>query len=48
MVAYNVYLCNRLIDTVFYTPTMTRDEVYTSLVNHDGYPRSCIVMVAKK
>ena len=37
--AWNVYLRGKLIDTVFYSASakVTADEVYRSLVNHDGY-----------
>jgi hypothetical protein len=41
MRAFNVYLAGKKIDTVFYsgqgTATVDREEVRTSLVNHDGY-----------
>lgn len=37
--AFDVRLGDRIIDTVFYGPTdaITADEVYRSLVDHDGY-----------
>lgn len=37
--AFNVYLNGKLIDTVFYSRSdkITKEEVYRSLVNHDGY-----------
>ncbi len=37
--AFNVYLKNKLIDTVFYdhSSNVTKDEVRQSLINHDGY-----------
>lgn len=44
MFAFNVWLNNRLIDTVFYSvgKTETREEavdsVRKSLIKHDGYP----------
>lgn len=39
MQAFNVYLKNKRIDTVFYNDNVTVDktEVYKSLVDHDGY-----------
>lgn len=41
MRASNVYLAGKKIDTVFYsgqgTATLDREEVRTSLINHDGY-----------
>ena len=36
-VAYNVYLCGKLIDTVFQSGASTVEEVKRSLINHDGY-----------
>lgn len=37
--AFNVYLGTKLIDTVFYGPSVkvTVDEVRKSLIDHDGY-----------
>jgi hypothetical protein len=37
--AFNVWKGRKLIDTVFYaaSSTETKDDVYRSLVNHDGY-----------
>jgi len=45
MIAFNVYLNNKLIDTVFYSKSanVTIEEVYDSLVNHDGYDHRIIV-----
>ena len=37
MIAWNVYLNNRLIDTVFYMSDCDVDYVRSSLINHDGY-----------
>lgn len=38
MVAFKVFLGNKEIDKVFYgDEKTTRDEVYRSLVEHDGY-----------
>lgn len=37
MMAWNVYLGNRLIDTVFYTKDCDADYVRRSLIDHDGY-----------
>lgn len=39
MRAFNVYLNGKKIDTVFYSDVMDidEDEVYNSLVYHDGY-----------
>lgn len=33
----------RVIDTVFFLPTATSDEVWRQLVSHDGYPASISV-----
>jgi hypothetical protein len=44
MIAWNVYLNNRLIDTVFYMANCDRAWVYDGLVNHDGYnPRIVVI-----
>lgn len=46
MIAWNVFLDNKWIDTVFYTRDCDAQYVRTSLVNHDGYnPR---IKVAKR
>ena len=43
MFAFNVWLNNKLIDTVFYSSLPARtikasiEDIYNSLVNHDGY-----------
>jgi len=39
LIAFNVYLNDKLIDTVFYSENddIDEDEVYNSLVYHDGY-----------
>lgn len=37
MVAWNVYLKRKLIDTVFYEADCDKNYVKESLVNHDGY-----------
>lgn len=42
LVAWNVYLKDSLIDTVFHTLNCTRGEVYNSLVDH-GYDPNIIV-----
>lgn len=46
--AYNVYLGNKHIDTVFYTGYESVAEVKRSLVNHDGYDPSIRVTKSKK
>ena len=43
MVAWNVYLNNRLIDTVFYMSNCDRDYVRDGLINHDGYNPRIVV-----
>ena len=48
MKAWNVYLNNRIINTVFYTATCDRDYVYDGLVNHDGYDSRIKVRLARK
>jgi len=37
MVAWNVYLNGRLIDTVFYDKNCDREYIKSGLINHDGY-----------
>lgn len=37
MQAYDVYLKSKKIDTVFQSGKSDREEVRTSLINHDGY-----------
>ena len=46
MKAYNVYLNNVLVDTVYYID-MDSDEVKRSLVEHDGYDSRIVVKVQK-
>jgi len=48
MNAWNVYLNNRLIDTVFYMPNCDHDWVYDSLVNHDGYNPGIVVISSNR
>jgi len=45
---WNVYLGNKLIDSVFGYETYTADEVRKSLVNHDGYDSGIRVVKARK
>ena len=42
-IAWNVYLNNRIIDTVFYTPDCDAFYVRDSLINHDCYDARIIV-----
>lgn len=37
MKGWNVYLHGRLIDTVYFDQSMTKDQILRSLINHDGY-----------
>lgn len=50
MQAFNVYLKNKRIDTVFYSNgvNVDKDEVKKSLVNHDGYEPEIRVTKARK
>ena len=43
MTPFNVYVNGRLVDTVFYTPGHTAEEVRVSLINHDGYSPAIVV-----
>lgn len=47
MIAWNVYLGNRLIDTVYYTPGHSAQEIRKSLIEQDGYPHDIRVVRAK-
>jgi len=47
MKAYEVWLDEKLIDTVFFLEDMSLSEVWSSLVNHDGYSEDIIVMGVK-
>lgn len=47
-IAWNVYLNNRLIDTVFYTPPCNKEYVRDGLINHDGYDHRIVVRKARK
>jgi hypothetical protein len=46
--AYDVYLNNKLIDTVFQSGPSTPEEVKKSLINHDGYDPGIVVKKARK
>ena len=50
MQAFNVYLKNKRIDTVFYSNNakVDKDEVKKSLINHDGYESDIRVTKARK
>ncbi len=37
MIAWNVYLHGRLINTVFYLPSANQADVREGLIDHDGY-----------
>lgn len=37
MQTFHVYLHGKYIDTVFYVPGFTAEDVRRSLINHDGY-----------
>ena len=47
MNAWNVYLNNRRIDTVWYNTECDKDYVRNGLINHDGYDPRIIVRKAK-
>lgn len=48
MIAYNVYLKNKLIDTVFYNSIQDKEEIKKSLINHDGYDINIVVRKKRK
>ncbi len=43
MIAWNVYLGARRIDTVYYTSNCNKDYVRSSLIDHDGYSPNIVV-----
>jgi hypothetical protein len=45
--SWNIYLDDRLIDTVWYTKGCDADYVRCSLINHDGLPYNIEVRAAK-
>ena len=47
MVAWNVYLNGKEIDTVFYTKECDAEYVRASLINHDGYDTRIVVRRAR-
>jgi hypothetical protein len=47
MKAWNIYLNNRKIDTVFYQASCDKHDVYDGLVNHDGKDCRIVVRVAR-
>ena len=48
MVAWNVYLRGKRIDTVYYDPDFTAAEVRRGLIDHDGYDPAITVRKARK
>ena len=54
MIAYNVYLRGKLIDTVFWNShcdggaKITAEDVKKSLINHDGYNPDIKVIPSKR
>ena len=43
MIAWNVYLNDKWIDTVYYTADCDKDYVRSSLINHDCYNPNIVV-----
>jgi hypothetical protein len=41
---FKVYMNKEWVDTVFYSSSMTAEEVRRSLINHDGYSESIRVV----
>ena len=48
MIAWDVFLNRRIIDTVFYTDDCDAEYVRTSLIGHDGYHPNIRVRKALK
>jgi len=48
MIKWNIYLNNRVIDSVFFLSlSCGKDYIYDSLVNHDGFDSRIIVRRAR-
>jgi hypothetical protein len=47
MIAWNVYLNGRIIDTVFYDKNCDKEYVRNGLINHDGYDPRIVVRKAR-
>lgn len=45
--AWNIYLRGKWIDTVFYDEDCDYDYVLRSLINHDGYSPSILIIEGK-
>lgn len=45
-IPWDVYLNEVLIDTVWFDEDIVSQEVYNSLVNHDGYNSDIVVLKA--
>ena len=41
--AWDVYLNNKIIDTVWFDEDMTEDQVEDALINHDNYDPAIVV-----
>ena len=48
MIGWDVYLCFKWIDKVFFNEAVTAEQVRTSLINHDGYDSRIIVKAENK
>ena len=48
MIAWDVILNGKIIDTVFYDKSCDAHYVYHGLVNHDGYDSRIIIRRASK
>jgi hypothetical protein len=48
MQAFNVYIGSKLIDTVYYLDSFSKDDVRLSLINHDSYDSNIKVSKRRK
>ena len=48
MIGWDVYLCFKWIDKVFFNEAVTAEQVRTSLINLDGYDSRIIVKAENK
>ena len=48
MQAFDVYLKSKLIDTVYYQDSFTKDDVRISLITHDNYDTNIRVSKRRK
>ena len=43
MTAWNIYLQGAFLETAWFMPSLTAEDVRDSLIEHDGYPDSITI-----